>query len=740
MCCLLLLFVLLGGLSCAKDQPPTAPAGKSTGDDLADLFDLFDVLPESEEDTAADSTASAAPDSSSASDSSSVSSSSDSSPSAVVFIPDRRLREQVEQALGKRPGETITQADMSTLRSLLRGTESLKGLETAKNLKHLSVTGAPDLSPLAHLTKLENLFLSTSATDLSVLKNLAELRHLYLGSFRKGSDLSPLAHLTKLERLEIRGNATRGDNAGLLSPAESYQTKIQLQVDILAFGWTFDPIPRLVQVTVSPVSDLSPLANLTNLKRLDILFSQVSDLSPLANLTNLERIDISYSQVSDLSPLANLTNLKRLGIAYNQVSDLTPVENLTNLERLDFSINKVSDLIPVRNLTQLKELYFTANQVSNITLVRNLTQLERLYFSINKVSGLTPVRNLTQLKKLYFSINQISDLTPVRALPNLEELRAEDNPLSTTSLNEHIPALQSRGVDVSFSPGYIAPNTDILSPEDVSPDVESPFRIELVFLDDFTEAEQEIWHRIANRWELAIQTELPDTESSVEWYVRCGDHSITIPAGEQIDDLRVYITKFDLTDKVPQLLRPGLLGYAAPLILRPSAMPIVGCIGIHKDLSTLFDDLWDIGRHEMGHVLGIGTLWDEGGMLRGLNADTHFAGPQAIAAFDQAGGREYRGAKVPTELDGGHWRAGVLAHELMALDFWRGGAHGLLELRTGDALSAITLGALSDLGYTVDFSAADPYELPPLGAAKPVADAVPFCSLEILPPPVYMDD
>ena len=55
-------------------------------------------------------------------------------------------------------------------------------------------------------------------------------------------------------------------------------------------------------------------------------------------------------------------------------------------------------------------------------------------------------------------------------------------------------------------------------------------------------------------------------------------------------------------------------------------------------------------------------------------------------------------------------------------------------------LSAITLGALSDLGYTVDFSMADPYELPPPGAAKPVADAVPFCSLEGLPPPVYVDD
>ena len=58
----------------------------------------------------------------------------------------------------------------------------------------------------------------------------------------------------------------------------------------------------------------------------------------------------------------------------------------------------------------------------------------------------------------------------------------------------------------------------------------------------------------------------------------------------------------------------------------------------------------------------------------------------------------------------------------------------------GDALSAITLQALSDLGYSVNLSEADPYVLPSPTAAKPVAEAIPFCSLEGLPPPVYVDD
>ncbi|WP_367119033.1 hypothetical protein [Nostoc sp. JL23] len=36
----------------------------------------------------------------------------------------------------------------------------------------------------------------------------------------------------------------------------------------------------------------------------------MSDVSPLANLTNLTQLNLRRTQVSDVSPLANLTNLK----------------------------------------------------------------------------------------------------------------------------------------------------------------------------------------------------------------------------------------------------------------------------------------------------------------------------------------------------------------------------------------------------------------------------------------------
>ncbi len=750
---LVLPLALFCALSCSKEPTPTAPAGKSN-------CALCDILGEGTHQAPEGSGGHTAPEDDEAdrhteSDSSSVASPDNSSPSDGVFIPNTDLRTILKAMLGKRPDETITQADMNTLQSFRLGSYSvrgerriiddIRGLETAKNLRTLSITENQvyDLTPLANLTKLESLRLDdnhisditplanltklqylslefSQLSDLSPLENLAELRYLSLG-FDQFSNvsLSPLANLTKLEELYLHPH-----NILAIPPVEK-GTKRLLETSLIIFGWTFNTIPvgssvnLVVTFDTSQLSDITPLANLTNLENLIIAYSQVSNITPLANLTNLENLIITYSQVSNITPLANLTNLEQLLIDYNQVSDITPLANLTNLEQLDLSVNQVSDITPLANLTKLEELYFTANQVSDITPLTNLTSLEQLYFGVNQVSNITPLTNLTNLEQLYFTANQVSDITPVKALRVLEELKAEDNPLSTTSINEHIPDLQLRGVDVSFSSVVHFPDT------------ESPFRIDLVFLeddnfteDDFTKAEQEMWHRIANRWELVIQTELPDYEFSNTWTGQCGSHLLSVPAGEQIDNLRIYITKFD---KITPYGAP-VRGYGGPILLRSSSLPIIGCIGIDIATSTRFDDLlWEVGLHEVGHVLGIGTTWEDSGMLRELNSDVHFAGPQAIAAFDQAGGTDYQGAKVPTEPGGGHWHRSVLSGELMAPS-------------NGDALSAITLQALSDLGYSVNLSEADPYVLPSPTAAKPVAEAIPFCSLEGLPPPVYVDD
>ena len=141
---LILFLALFAALSCSKEPPPTAPAGKRTGDDLSGLFDLFDSLQDSDGDTASDSTASSSPDSSSSSSpDTSSSSGSVSSPTDEVVIPDAALRRYIEKVLKKNRGATITQAEMSSLVNLLDGhglgIKSLVGLEAATNLQNVAM-------------------------------------------------------------------------------------------------------------------------------------------------------------------------------------------------------------------------------------------------------------------------------------------------------------------------------------------------------------------------------------------------------------------------------------------------------------------------------------------------------------------------------------------------------------------------------------------------------------------------
>ena len=157
----------------------------------------------------------------------------------------------------------------------------------------------------------------------------------------------------------------------------------------------------------------------------------------------------------------------------------------------------------------------------------------------------------------------------------------------------------------------------------------------------------------------------------------------------------------------------------------------------------------NLALHEMGHVLGIGTIWDD--FIQNPSGDPHFTGPLAIAAFNAAGGQDYAGAKVPVEhAILGHWRAPVLEGELMV------GADG-----SGSALSAITIQALADLGWVVDVTQADAYTLPGAAAkasakhaaaipeadplrgslASPIhAEPKPWCGLDGEREPIYVVD
>ena len=171
----------------------------------------------------------------------------------------------------------------------------------------------------------------------------------------------------------------------------------------------------------------------------------------------------------------------------------------------------------------------------------------------------------------------------------------------------------------------------------------------------------------------------------------------------------------------------NILGQAGPCFVRlTSTLPVLGYM---KFDSADIDVLEAQGRleyvflHEMMHVIGFGTIWTEKSLLTGAGTeDPYFNGAAArqnLASLN--GGSFYTGTPVPVENTGGagtadsHWRDSVFKSELMT---------GFIS--TGvNPISATTIGSFQDLGYSVDVSRAEPFNLSTALRATALSSAEP---------------
>ena len=257
----------------------------------------------------------------------------------------------------------------------------------------------------------------------------------------------------------------------------------------------------------------------------------------------------------------------------------------------------------------------------------------------------------------------------------------------------------------------------------------TPFQIELVFATPVTAAHEAAFQRAAERW-MAILAPTDLRDARMNRTLGCGGDPLFQRHVETIDDLMIVVAVVEIDGPF------GVLGRAGPCWVRnANSLPFYGRISMDAaDLDRLpTRDLEEVILHEMGHVLGIGLLWRRLDLLRNPASetsapDTHFTGPLAIAAFDEAGGTGYAGAKVPVENEGGqgsrnsHWRETVLALEAMT---------PFQHIGVAEPLSAITIQSLADLGYEVDSTFAEPYRLPDADLAR---------ALEAAPRIPYGDD
>ena len=234
------------------------------------------------------------------------------------------------------------------------------------------------------------------------------------------------------------------------------------------------------------------------------------------------------------------------------------------------------------------------------------------------------------------------------------------------------------------------------------------YHIDVRFITAMTGAEKAAFTLAAAKWESMIFGDVPDQPVTIASN-SCGKGSPGL--FETVDDIVI----FAIIDSIDG---PGkILGQAGPCFVRSEDnLPIVGVMQFDSaDVVSLLaaGSFGLVIQHEMGHVLGFGTMWQTDSLLANPSGcdstqDPHFVGVQGLAEFDRIGGGSYvASAKVPVENHGSpgtcdsHWRESVFKNELMT---------GFLNIGS-NPLSAETVASLGDLGYQVTYSAADPYVL-----------------------------
>ena len=345
-------------------------------------------------------------------------------------LPDMTSSAHYMKALGGRLNVGIIEA------SSLAGLSHLADLP---NIESLTLAGQfPDLSEVRSFRFLQRLDLVGGSThDLAPVGGLIQLRELILQQPHETSpDLAPLGALVNLDKLVISGF--------------SFQ-----EVSVLT---TMTSLTHL-DLSATPVNDLSGLRNLSKFNELTIEQESIPALSALAN-SPLKILHVRHTdgvkEPIDLAPIASLQHLAGLEIMAAGSLILTPLENLRGLLELTITGTAVSfrdlnytihliDPNAIGELHKLKKLGLAWVDITDTKCLSGLGTLEEVY--INQTRSLSDIHVLGTLQKvrsIQLVATSVVDISPLLNLRELRVLTVQATPARLDVITE----LRNRGVTI----------------------------------------------------------------------------------------------------------------------------------------------------------------------------------------------------------------------------------------------------------------------------------------------------
>lgn len=215
---------------------------------------------------------------------------------------------------------------------------------------------------------------------------------------------------------------------------------------------------QYVSLPYQPIEDLSPLANLTKIRYINITGNgKVQDFSFLDKLVNVEELHIRMVKVKSIDALKNYKKLYFLDADSCEISDFSPLSDLTDLKYLNLDKNnfkpdsakyfsklvnlevlninnkaanyitgfvpeKITSIEPLKNLTKLKEFHATGHDISDISILNNMKDLETVYLNNNAIEDFSPVDHV---KNVNGKNDQVIKTESEKFVPQLQTIELE---------------------------------------------------------------------------------------------------------------------------------------------------------------------------------------------------------------------------------------------------------------------------------------------------------------------------
>lgn len=274
----------------------------------------------------------------------------------------------------------------------------------------------------------------------------------------------------KYERWEVAAERKRQRKFNPAYQPACKETELRRAVEILAEQ---KELPPQYEGDDRPLRDWSVLRWLPQLEAVE-LSGPVTDLTPLLALPQLRKLSVSSSECEDFSVVAQCRGLQHLSLGFSRPwPELGRLENLAELETLGLSGNLLA--LP-RGLIWPK---VTKATLSNLRLpVRNLHALPQLpaceILHLTGSERLDGIEAMPKLRNLTIT-DEVRSFEPLTALKELTGLRYHAGlPLDVSPL-ARLPKLL-----VAFFPYSSGFHLDVAGLRDYSPFVEAPALRELV--------------------------------------------------------------------------------------------------------------------------------------------------------------------------------------------------------------------------------------------------------------------